>query len=65
MLFGLLLTTEEDTMAKNETHCPYCEAEIPLEGDEKRGDEVYCSYCEMKLKLERIDGNLEAIEEED
>ncbi|MEJ2066663.1 MAG: hypothetical protein P8Y09_01595 [Deltaproteobacteria bacterium] len=51
-------------MAKHETYCPYCEAEIPLDGDEKRGDEVYCSYCEMKLKLERIDGNLEAIEEE-
>ncbi|MBN1254979.1 MAG: hypothetical protein JXA50_06870 [Deltaproteobacteria bacterium] len=52
-------------MAKGETYCPYCEAEIPLEKDAKRGDEVYCSYCEMKLKLDRIDGNLEAIEEEE
>jgi uncharacterized Zn-finger protein len=52
-------------MAQRETICPYCEAEIPLEGDEKRGDEVYCSYCEMKLRLERIDGKLEAIEEEE
>lgn len=51
-------------MAQRETICPYCEAEIPLDGDEKRGDEIFCSYCEMRLKLERINGNLEAIEEE-
>jgi uncharacterized Zn-finger protein len=52
-------------MAQRETICPYCEAEIPLEGDEKKGDEVYCSYCEMKLRLERINGKLEAVEEEE
>jgi uncharacterized Zn-finger protein len=52
-------------MGKRETNCPYCEAEIPLEGNEKEGDEVYCSYCEMRLKLQRIDGQLEAIEEEE
>jgi uncharacterized Zn-finger protein len=52
-------------MGQRETSCPYCEAEIPLEGDEKKGDEIYCSYCEMKLRLARINGNLEAIEEED
>ena len=51
-------------MAKLETHCPYCEADIPLDGDEKKGEEVYCSYCEMRLKLEQIDGNLEAVEDE-
>ena len=56
---------QEDSMASRETYCPYCEAEIPLDGDEKRGDEVYCSYCQMKLKLEMIDGKLEAIEEEE
>jgi len=52
-------------MAKREATCPYCEAEIPLEGNEKEGDEVYCSYCQMRLKLETIDGKLEAIEEEE
>lgn len=52
-------------MAKRETSCPYCEAEIPLDGDEREGEEVYCSYCQMRLKLERIDGELEAIEEEE
>jgi uncharacterized Zn-finger protein len=52
-------------MAKKETNCPYCEADIPLEGDEREGDEVYCSYCQMRLRLETIDGKLEAIEEEE
>ena len=52
-------------MAQRETHCPYCEAEIPLEGNEKEGEEVYCSYCQMKLQLEKIDGKLEAIEVEE
>jgi uncharacterized Zn-finger protein len=52
-------------MTKRETTCPFCEAEIPLEGDEREGEEIYCSYCQMRLKLERIDGKLEAIEEEE
>jgi uncharacterized Zn-finger protein len=56
---------EDRLMAKQETTCPYCEAEIPLQGGEREGDEVYCSYCQMPLKLETIDGKLEAIEEEE
>jgi hypothetical protein len=52
-------------MAKRMTCCPYCEAEIPLDGDEREGEEVFCSYCQMRLKLEKIDGELEAIEEEE
>ena len=52
-------------MKQQEAICPYCEAEIPLEGNEREGQEVYCSYCQMKLKLEKIDGKLEAIEEEE
>jgi len=31
--------------------CPICEAEIPLDGDEKSGDLVLCSYCNMTLKI--------------
>jgi hypothetical protein len=54
-----------ETMGKKETICPYCEAEIPLEGDEKEGDEIYCSYCQMMLKLASIDGTLEAVAEEE
>jgi uncharacterized Zn-finger protein len=52
-------------MAPRIATCPYCEAEIPLEKEDKEGDEVYCSYCQMRLKLETIDGKLEAIEEEE
>ena len=31
--------------------CPICEAEIPLDGDEKSGDLVLCSYCNMTFKM--------------
>jgi hypothetical protein len=33
--------------------CPICEAEIPLDGDEKSGDLVLCSYCNMTFKIQR------------
>jgi hypothetical protein len=31
--------------------CPICDADIPLEGDERSGDFVVCSYCQVTLKL--------------
>lgn len=34
-----------------ELSCPICEAEIPLDGDEKSGDLVLCSYCNMTFKM--------------
>ena len=52
-------------MRQREVICPYCDAEIPLEGDEREGSEVYCSYCQMKLRLEERDKKLEAVEEEE
>jgi uncharacterized Zn-finger protein len=33
--------------------CPICDAEIPLDGDEKSGDLVLCSYCSMTFKIRR------------
>lgn len=33
--------------------CPICEADIPLEGDEKSGDLITCSYCMMTFKMLR------------
>ncbi len=33
--------------------CPICDADIPLEGDEKSGDLVLCSYCKMSFKMLR------------
>lgn len=35
----------------NELECPICDAEIPLEGDEKPGDLVLCSYCKVAFKI--------------
>ena len=34
-----------------ELTCPICEADIPLDGDEKSGDLVLCSYCKSTLKM--------------
>ncbi len=34
-----------------ELECPICDAEIPLEGDEKPGDLVLCSYCKVSFKI--------------
>lgn len=34
-----------------ELTCPICEADIPLDGDEKSGDLVLCSYCTMTFKM--------------
>jgi hypothetical protein len=33
--------------------CPICEADIPLDGDEKPGDLVLCSYCRATFKILR------------
>lgn len=38
---------------QNEMECPICDADIPLEGDEKSGDLLQCSYCKMTFKLLR------------
>ncbi len=34
-----------------ELECPFCDADIPLEGNEKPGDLVLCSYCNVTFKL--------------
>lgn len=36
---------------ENELECPICDADIPLDGDEKPGDIIFCSYCNMPLKM--------------
>jgi hypothetical protein len=36
--------------------CPVCEADIPLEGNEKSGDLILCSYCKVIFKLIRAKG---------
>jgi DNA-directed RNA polymerase subunit RPC12/RpoP len=32
-------------MGPRDLSCPICQADLPLDGDEKPGDEVICSYC--------------------
>jgi len=52
-------------MGQSEVVCPYCEADIPLDGDERAGEEIYCSYCNMKLILATRGKKLAAVEEEE
>ncbi len=35
----------------NELECPICEADLPLDGDEKPGDLIVCSYCKVTFKI--------------
>jgi hypothetical protein len=34
-----------------EIECPICDADIPLESDDKSGDVIQCSYCKEIFKL--------------
>ena len=38
-------------MALPDLSCPICNADLTLDGDEKKGDEVYCSYCGAPSRL--------------
>lgn len=31
--------------------CPICDADIPLDGDERVGDLILCSYCNVTFKI--------------
>lgn len=34
-----------------ELECPVCDADIPLDGDEKQGDLILCSFCRVTFKM--------------
>ncbi len=34
-----------------ELECPVCDADIPLDGDEKAGDLILCSFCKVTFRL--------------
>jgi hypothetical protein len=34
-----------------EASCPICNADVPMDGDERQGDTVYCAYCKAPLKV--------------
>ncbi len=46
-----------------EVECPYCDAEIPLDGDEKSGEMIVCSYCNMTVKLLKKKGEWVSVED--
>jgi hypothetical protein len=35
-----------------ELTCPVCSADLPLNGDEKRGDEIFCTFCGSPFRLQ-------------
>ena len=47
----------------SEVECPYCDADIPLDGDEKPGELVVCSYCNMIVKLLKKKGEWVPVED--
>ena len=44
--------------------CPMCDADVPVDGDEKPGTEVYCPYCQTPL-LVQVNKDDESFFEED
>ena len=36
-----------------ELDCPICDADIPLDGDEKPGDLILCSFCKVTFKMSK------------
>jgi len=48
-----------------EFECPVCEADIPLDNNEKPGDLVQCSYCKETFKVIKSKDKLILVEEFD
>ena len=47
----------------SEVECPCCDADIPLDGDEKAGELVVCSYCNMTVRLLKRKGDWILVED--
>jgi len=58
-----LRRNEKDSSMAKDLECPVCEADIPLEGNEKPGDLILCSYCRVTFKLIRSKGKWILIED--
>jgi hypothetical protein len=58
--------SDPPAMGTRDLSCPICQADLPLDGDEKAGDEVICSYCGAPSRIitGKKDEGLEAEEEE-
>ncbi len=46
-------------------NCPMCDAEVPLDGDEKVGEQVYCPYCQAPLAYRKKKKSEDVYLEED
>jgi len=57
--------SDPPAMGNRDLSCPICQADLPLDGDEKPGDEVICAYCGAPSRITGTrDEGLEAEEEE-
>jgi len=57
--------SDPPAMGTHDLSCPICQADLPLEGDEKPGDQVICSYCGAPSRITGTrDEGMEAEEEE-
>jgi hypothetical protein len=45
--------------------CPICNADVPLNGDERPGEEVFCTYCGCPLQLKGQGDDLTEMELEE
>jgi len=56
-------------MATKDLSCPICNADLPLNGDERKGDEIFCTYCGAPCRLavnpKKTDDKDEYMAEED
>ena len=57
------------SMATKDLSCPICNADLPLNGDERKGDEIFCTYCgapcRLMVKPKKLDDKDEYMAEED
>jgi hypothetical protein len=34
--------------------CPICDADLPLNGDERVGEEIFCTFCGAPCRLTKV-----------
>jgi len=51
MLKPLAPRSDPPEMATKDLCCPICSADLPLNGDERKGDEIFCTYCGAPCRL--------------
>jgi len=52
LLKAAALRSDPRSMAIPDLCCPVCSADLPLNGDEKRGDEIFCTFCGSPFRLQ-------------